>query len=303
MKFNQIKYSRGQQMVFVVLACFIVGCFVVDWLWEKNVVERGDDFVPDSTLIVEIERFEKGLDSIEMGKKRKFEQPDVRIIKGLRQERFRFDPNEIDSAEILRLGFQPFMAHNWLQYKRHGGKIYSVEKLRKIYGIDTLLVDSLKDYITFASVKVAAKRDSIVYTQKVFFEFELNSADTALLRKLPGIGKGRAAMIVARRMELGGFYTAEQLREIENIPDSIIDNIIPYISVEVDSIRKIDLNKTGMKRWKEHPYIGYYRARDIYNLKWDKRHKGKIRNIEELRELENFTEEDFERVKWYIKID
>lgn len=300
MKFNLVKYSRGQQMVFVVLACFIVGCFVVDWLYDKFDSHSESCFAVDSTIVVEIENFEAALDSFEWQRQREFSPRRTMI---LTQERFEFDPNTIDSVDILRLGFQPFMAHNWLQYRRHGGKIYTHKKLRAIYGIDTVLVDSLKEFIVFYSVKPEIQGNVAVYKAKEFFAFELNSADTALLSKLPGIGKGRAAMIVARRTELGGFYSAEQLREIENIPDSIIDNIIPYISVELDSIKTIDINTVGIKRLHKHPYISYYQARAIYNLRWDKWHKGRIESLDELLNLEEFSKDDFERVKHYLKIN
>ena len=300
MKFNLVKYSRGQQVVFVVLACFIVGCFVVDWLYDKFDSHSESCFAVDSTIVVEIENFEAALDSFEWQRQREFSPRRTMI---LTRERFEFDPNTIDSVDILRLGFQPFMAHNWLQYRRHGGKIYTHKKLRAIYGIDTVLVDSLKEFIVFYSVKPEIKGNVAVYKAKEFFAFELNSADTALLSKLPGIGKGRAAMIVARRTELGGVFFAEQLREIENIPDSIIDNIIPYISVELDSIKTIDINTVGIKRLHKHPYISYYQARAIYNLRWDKWHKGRIESLDELLNLEEFSKDDFERVKHYLKIN
>lgn len=300
MKFNLVKYSRGQQVVFVVLACFIVGCFVVDWLYDKFDSHSESCFAVDSTIVVEIENFEAALDSFEWQRQREFSPRRTMILS---RERFEFDPNTIDSIDILRLGFQPFMAHNWLQYRRHGGKIYTHKKLRAIYGIDTVLVDSLKEFIVFYSVKPEIQGNVAVYKAKEFFAFELNSADTALLSKLPGIGKGRAAMIVARRTELGGFYSAEQLREIENIPDSIIDNIIPYISVELDSIKTIDINTVGIKRLHKHPYISYYQARAIYNLRWDKWHKGRIESLDELLNLEEFSKDDFERVKHYLKIN
>jgi DNA uptake protein ComE-like DNA-binding protein len=299
MKFNQIKYSRGQQIVFVVLACFIVGCFVVNWGIRRFYTQENDVFAPDSTLYAEILLFESNLDSLEWLRKREFAP---RRIVRLQQERFEFDPNSIDSVDMLRLGFQPFMIHNWLQYRRHGGKIYSHEKLRTIYGIDTLLVDSLKEFMIFHSVKPEIKDSSAIYKPKDFFAFELNSADTASLCKLPGIGKGRAAMIVAYRRNLGGFYSAEQLREIENIPDSIIDNIIPYINIELDSIKTIDINKAGVKRLHKHPYISYYQAKAIYDLRWDKNHKGKIENLEELLNLKEFSKEDFEKIKIYLTI-
>jgi DNA uptake protein ComE-like DNA-binding protein len=109
-------------------------------------------------------------------------------------------------------------------------------------------------------------------------------------------------MIVNRRIELGGFYSGEQLREIENIPDSVVDTLAPYIIIELDSVKMINVNKASIKRLHRHPYINYYQAKAIYDLRWDKHHKGKIENLNEIRKLDEFTNEEFERVKWYLKI-
>ena len=43
---------------------------------------------------------------------------------------------------------------------------------------------------------------------------DLNRADTAELKKIPGIGSGIARLIVNYRQRLGGFYQIEQLQEI-----------------------------------------------------------------------------------------
>ncbi len=302
MNLNKIKYSRGQQIVFVVLACFVVGCFVVDW-GMKWFGDKGDvkNFMIDSVLLAEVEAFGSGLDSMEWLRNKDFTPRKEMIVRT--RERFVFDPNVIDSVDMLRLGFQPYMAHNWLQYRRHGGKIYSIGKLRSIYGIDTVLVDSLRDLAVFESVNPIKKMDSVKYVRKEFFEFELNSADTTLLAKLPGIGSGRAKMIVNRRRELGGFYSVEQLKEIDAMPDSIVEALIPYIIIELDSVKLIDVNRASVKRLHRHPYISYYQAKAIYDLRWDKHHKGRIENLEDIRKLEVFTDEDFERVRWYLRME
>ncbi len=293
--------------MFVVLACFVVGCFVVGcfvvdcgmkWFGDKGEVKN---FMIDSVLLAEVEAFGSGLDSMEWLRNKEF-TPRKEIIVRTR-ERFVFDPNVIDSVDMLRLGFQPYMAHNWLQYRRHGGKIYSIGKLRSIYGIDTVLVDSLRDLAVFESVNPIENMDSVKYVRKEFFEFELNSADTTLLAKLPGIGSGRAKMIVNRRRELGGFYSVEQLKEIDAMPDSIVEALIPYIIIELDSVKLIDVNRASVKQLHRHPYISYYQAKAIYDLRWDKHHKGRIEDLEDIRKLKEFTDEEFERVRWYLRME
>lgn len=293
--------------MFVVLACFVVGCFVVGcfvvdcgmkWFGDKGEVKN---FMIDSVLLAEVEAFGSGLDSMEWLRNKEF-TPRKEIIVRTR-ERFVFDPNVIDSVDMLRLGFQPYMAHNWLQYRRHGGKIYSIGKLRSIYGIDTVLVDSLRDLAVFESVNPIENMDSVKYVRKEFFEFELNSADTTLLAKLPGIGSGRAKMIVNRRRELGGFYSVEQLKEIDAMPDSIVEALTPYIIIELDSVKLIDVNRASVKQLHRHPYISYYQAKAIYDLRWDKHHKGRIEDLEDIRKLKEFTDEEFERVRWYLRME
>lgn len=297
MNFNHIKYSRGQQITFVVLACFIVGSFVIDWKLNKNHNTKNNSFIADSTLLSKISLFETELDSFKWQQQREF-SPQQKI--NLPRETFTFNPNTIDSIDIIRLGFKPFMAHNWLQYRRNGGKILSCKKLKNIYGIDSLLVDSLCNFMNFDSTKPIIKDSTQKYTPKDFFAFELNSADTTLLCKLPEIGHGRATMIVNRRNTLGGFYSSNQLKEIKNIPDSIVDNLAPYINIEFDSIKKININKCSIKRLHRHPYISYYQAKAIYDLRWDKEHKGFIRDLNELKKI--FTEEEFKKVQWYLEI-
>lgn len=301
MKFNQIKYSRGQQIIFVVLACFIVGCFIANWGIQKFHSPPKNSFIPDSTLLAEIALFEANIDSFEWQRQHEFAKKIPPQLPP--RELFAFDPNTIDSIDILRLGFKPFMAHNWLQYRRHGGKIHDCHKLRSIYGIDTLLVDTLCPLLALESIKPTTLDSTTKYKPKEYFQFELNSADTTLLCKLPGIGEGRANMIIAYRTQLGGFYSAEQLREIENIPDSIIDTLIPYISIELDSLKKIDINKSSIKRLHRHPYISYYQAKAIYDLRWDKNHKGRISDLEELRNLDEFEEDEFKKVLNYLSIE
>lgn len=300
MNYNKLKYSRGQQIIFVVLACFIVGCFITDWGIQKfHSHIKNNYFSPDSILLSNITLFEAELDSFEWQRKREFtprQKPQLPP-----QELFSFDPNTIDSLDMLRLGFKPYMAHNWLQYRRHGGKIHSCQKLRSIYNIDTLLIDSICKLMIFASITTPPKDSSTTYKRKEFFTFELNSADTTLLCQLPGIGIGRAKMITNYRRQIGGFYSASQLKEIENIPDSIVDNLTPYIIIELDSIKKIEINKSSIKRLHRHPYINYYQAKAIYDLRWDKQHNGKISNIEEIRKF--FSDDEFERIKHYLTIN
>ena len=59
----------------------------------------------------------------------------------------------------------------------------------------------------------------------------LNSADAWLLEALPGIGRVKAQAIVQHRNAHGPFAYVEQLSQVEGIGDSIVEEIMPFVTV------------------------------------------------------------------------
>lgn len=83
---------------------------------------------------------------------------------------------------------------------------------------------------------------------------DINTADTAELRKLPGIGEKRALNIVKFRTSLGGFYSVDQLAEVYSIDAELVEKLKKYIVCDDKSIVKIDVNNINpYKLW--HPYL------------------------------------------------
>lgn len=125
----------------------------------------------------------------------------------------------------------------------------------------------------------------------------MNTADTALLKRIPGIGSGIAKRIVAYRNRLGGFYRVEQLREIEYVTPEMSE----WFEVSsTDSLVKIPVNKASLERLRNHPYMNFYKARAIIELR---RKRGKIKGLPQLSMLEEFTEEDLQRLAPYLAFD
>ena len=74
--------------------------------------------------------------------------------------------------------------------------------------------------------KAEGKTDTKVYSYphklRANEHIEINGADTTLLMKIPGIGSYYASRIVRYRERLGGFASAQQLEEIDGLPESTI---------------------------------------------------------------------------------
>ncbi len=85
-------------------------------------------------------------------------------------------------------------------------------------------------------------------------QVNINTADTAELRKLPGIGEKRAMNIVKYRTSLGGFYCVDQLAEVYSMDASLVERLKKYIVCDSNSVAKIDINNTiPHNLW--HPYL------------------------------------------------
>ena len=105
-----------------------------------------------------------------------------------------------------------------------------------------------------------------VFTRKPL-QVELNGADTTTLQLLHGIGPAFARRIVRYRERLGGFCSTNQLLEVYGFTQELLDHISPYLILDSSALEKININTEPLKRLIKHPYMEYYFARDLVNLR------------------------------------
>lgn len=96
---------------------------------------------------------------------------------------------------------------------------------------------------------------------------ELNGADSTTLQLLHGIGPAYARRIVRYRERLGGFVSTDQLLEVYGFTPELLDHIRPHLTLDTGNLRKINVNTLALKQLIKHPYMDYYFARDLVNLR------------------------------------
>ena len=123
---------------------------------------------------------------------------------------------------------------------------------------------------------------------------DVNTADTTLLKMVPGIASKRAARIVAYRNALGGFVTKEQAMEATEMPDSVLR----YMTLSSQPVRRVNVNRLSVSQLMKHPYISFYQAKAISEYR---RNHGAIQSIGVLRKLDEFRSTDIEKLHPYLE--
>ena len=290
-------FTRGQQIGIIILLVLVVGLVLFNILLPKLIPAPILD--NDSTFRSQVAAFEKTLENLPRNSYQSpFEKTSYQQFerKKTKAELFTFDPNTLDSANLVRLGLKPYVAKNIINYRLKGGKFKTAEDFSKIYGISADEFETLKPYIHI-TIKEDENREKTTKKSTEPMYVELNSSDTTLLKLLRGVGSGRAKQIVSYREQLGGFSTKEQLLEIKNFPEEVYLELMPYVSVQKDSIKPILVNKATVDKLKKHPYINFYQAKAIYELR---RTKEGLKSIEELKALPEFTSEQLQKLAPYL---
>lgn len=193
---------------------------------------------------------------------------------------FNFDPNTVSVSGWQQLGLPKYMAERIDKFRSKGGQFRRKEDLLKIYDFPPDLYDQLETYIQLPERAGAAyannRPNSSAPTvnseperpryEKPVFElprpFDINTADTNDLKKLKGIGSGRARQIVKYRDALGGFSSASQFAEIFNIDSISVAELNQYARIE-SAVRRFKINTVTAEELDKSPYLSRRQAEII----------------------------------------
>ncbi len=122
---------------------------------------------------------------------------------------------------------------------------------------------------------------------------DLNSADTTLLKRVPGIGSWRARRIVQFRGHLGGYSRVEQLLEINGMPDTILH----WFEVKIPPRKVLNLNQATLDSMAAHPYLTYKQANVIIS---HRRKHGPLRSLSQLSLYPEFANDTLAWLEPYV---
>lgn len=234
-----------------------------------------------------------------------------------------FDPNTVDSVSLIGFGLSPKQVHTFLNYRRAGAVFRTPEAIGRVYTLTDEDVSRLLPYVRIGAdyfrkdtskhtyerkpAKTSAAPDTVRtngaewkrnYPEKFkrLTKVDPNTADTALLQRIPGVGSWISRNIVEQRKRLGGYHSVGQLLEVKYFSPELLE----WFEVDTTAMRieAFDINTASFQRLNSHPYISYEQTRDL--LRYIRLY-GKIADIDALRRTGIFTEEEIVRLQPYLK--
>ena len=226
----------------------------------------------------------------------------------VKTEVFFFDPNTASINDWIRLGVKEKTAATIQKYISKGGKFYKPEDIKKIWGLHPSDAERLLPFVRIKNTsneysqfeKKEYTKSKFANTQITIQKVKINLADTTEFIALPGIGSKLSKRIIAFREKLGGFYSIDQVAETYLLPDSTFQKIRPFLVLNDNPVKKININLASVDEMKSHPYIKYNLANAIFQYR--KLH-GNYNSIDGVKKIMLVNDEIFNKVAPYLVIE
>ena len=98
---------------------------------------------------------------------------------------------------------------------------------------------------------------------------------------------------------LGGFYSFDQILEINRFSPELVDSLKTRCFIDVDKIKKMDLNTVSSAELQGHPYFRLSVARDIVDLRTK---KIRFKQVKDILQSEYIDQKLFNRISPYLEI-
>jgi competence protein ComEA len=211
---------------------------------------------------------------------------------------FSFNPNTASYDTLLKLGFAPKEANTLISYRNKGGKFRHPSDIKKVYGIEEAKAEKLLPFVKVETDTAEWVRVKSYRQQKL--KIDINSCDTAMLDRLPGIGPVLSARIIKYRHLLGGFARIDQLKEVYGLPEETYNIIKERIIIDTSTVTRIYINTSDYKELVRLPYFEKYEVNAI--LKY-RELMGKVSSLNELVDNKVITKEKAAKIRPYLRFE
>ena len=282
-------YNKSQRNGIFFLAIIIIALQLVYFFVDFSSDDQ-NDLNSD-----EIIAFQKEIDSLKAIE-----------VENRKPKLFPFNPSFITDFKGYQLGMSTKEIDRLLAHRAKGSYINSVKEFQKVTHVSDSLLNTISPYFKFPDwvTKKQQSKTTITLSEreksKNYILRDLNSATAENLRIVNGIGEKLAERIINYRNKLGGFLINEQLYEVYYLDKAVTDKILQQFKVlQPPSIKKININEASFKEVLSIVYIDYELTKKIFDYRDE---VAEIQSLEELKKIDEFPLEKFDRITLYLDV-
>jgi competence protein ComEA len=216
------------------------------------------------------------------------------------------DPNKMDYYDWRFYGLDFKLINRIISYRLNGGYFNKVEDLRKIYGLNDSIFNSLQNLKVSSSKRKknnhfqAYENPNKEEEKKQIKTVSINFCDSIDLQKIPQIGPVRASRIIRFREILGGFHSKSQYSQIFGLDSLSLLSLKNHTELDLSKIRKININSSEINDLSKHPYLNKKLSKIIVNYR---NQHGSFKNVEDLRKIRIIDSIKIADIRPYIRFD
>ncbi|RZL51908.1 MAG: hypothetical protein EOO93_22935 [Pedobacter sp.] len=287
-------FSKGEFNGLLILILIIVFIKLIPIIYVNSIQLEKDD----PNLLAKIQK-------IEITDQQNFQYTRDRIetSNGSRKVTlFNFDPNSLNAEGWQSLGLSRKQAQSIVNYTNKGGKFYKAEDLQKMYTISPEMYKKLIPYVRIENQTSNYPKREFTYEKKEYVKkplviVDINTADSAQLDEIKGIGGTFANRILKYRERLGGFYKKEQLMEVYGLDSTRYEEIKNQITISTVSLKVVNLNTAQFNDLKGNPYLSYKQINAI--IQYRKQH-GNYSSLSDLKKIAILNQQVIDKITPYI---
>jgi len=235
--------------------------------------------------------FQKEIDSLKIIK-----------LENKKSKVYLFNPNFITDFKGYQLGMSIDEIDRLHNYRKRGSYVNSIKQFQEVTKISDSLLNVISPNFKFpkwvGSKKTTQKNKFTNSPKKIIVKQDINTVNASDLRIVNGIGEKLSDRIIAYRSRLQGFSFDNQLYEVWNIDKEVIDRVLQRFEVvKPPVIQKINVNEAAFKQVLAIVYIDYELTKKIFNYRDE---VAEIQSLEELKKIDGFPIEKFDRIALYL---
>jgi len=212
-----------------------------------------------------------------------------------------FNPSFLSGYKAYNLGLNTNELDKLLTYRKKGKYINSSKQFQVVTGVSDSLLSTLKPLFKFPDWVIAKLKNKLKNKNKPFVIKNINTATARDLVVIKGVGLKTANRIINYRNTIKGFTFNTQLYEVYYLDTVVVKRILRKFKIfEKPQIEKLNVNTATFKEILHLPYINYALTKKIMDYRDE---FAEIQSIEELKKIDSFPLDKFDRIALYLKVE